>query len=92
MDDVKPLFADIKLPRQLGEGYFTGIGKRGPWIGFKRTPRGRARFVGLDEHEDPRTITLEKAKEIWSAKADSKTTSKRGNNGRTSHNKSKSKR
>lgn len=91
MDDVKPLFADIKLPRQLGEGYFTGIGKRGPWIGFKRTPRGRARFVGLDDNENPRTITLEKAKEIWSAKADSKTTSKRGNNGRTSHSRSKSK-
>lgn len=68
-DDVAPLFADVKLPRQLGDGYFTGIGKRGPWLGFKKTPRGRAKFVSLPDGEDPRALKLDRAKEVWSDKS-----------------------
>jgi DNA topoisomerase-1 len=64
-DAASKLFSEIKLPRQIGEGYFTGIGKRGPWIGFKKTPKGRAQFISLPDGNDPRTITLDDVKTIW---------------------------
>ena len=67
MDAVSTLFTEIKLPRQLGDGYFVGIGKRGAWIGFSKgkTRRARAKFVSMPEQFDPRTITLDEAKQAF---------------------------
>lgn len=61
---AEEMFAQVKLPRQLGEGYFTGIGKRGAWIGHSKgaSKRSRAVFVSAPENMDPRTVTLEEAK------------------------------
>lgn len=67
LDDIAGLFAETKLPRQLGEGFFTGIGKRGPWIGYKSKPRGKAKFKSLPDGNDPRTIELDTAKSIWNS-------------------------
>jgi topoisomerase IA-like protein len=73
MDDVSSLFTEVKLPRQLGEGYFVGIGKRGAWIGFSKgkTRRARAKFVSMPGELDPHTITLDEAKTAF-AQAGSK--------------------
>lgn len=64
---VEEMFAQVKLPRQLGEGYFTGIGKRGAWIGYSKgaSKRSRAVFVSAPEGMDPRTVTLEDAKKAF---------------------------
>jgi DNA topoisomerase-1 len=73
MDDVSSLFTEVKIPRQLGEGYFVGIGKRGAWIGFSKgkTRRARAKFVSMPDELDPHTITLDEAKTAF-AQAGSK--------------------
>jgi len=72
-DDVKELFAEVKLPRTLSDNFFVGIGKRGPWLGFKKTKTTKkAEFVSLPEGSDPRTITLAEAKKIWDDKKSAK--------------------
>lgn len=64
--DVEPLFAEVKLPRTLSQQFFVGIGKRGPWVGFKKTPKSRkAEFKPLPAEYDPRTISLAEAKKVW---------------------------
>jgi DNA topoisomerase-1 len=64
--DIEHLFAEVKLPRNLSPNYFTGIGKRGPWLAFKKTPKSkRAEFVSLPSELDPRTITIEEAQKVW---------------------------
>lgn len=64
--DIEPLFAEVKLPRTLNTQFFVGIGKRGPWIGFKKTPKSRkAEFKPLPAEYDPRTISLAEAKKVW---------------------------
>lgn len=64
--DVEPLYAEVKLPRNLSEQLFVGIGKRGPWLGYKASAKSRkATFVSLPEDKDPRTITLAEAKAVW---------------------------
>lgn len=66
LKDVAGLFAEVKLPRQLSDQYFTGIGKRGAYLGFKKTAKSRkADFKNLPEGYDPRTITLDEAKKVW---------------------------
>lgn len=69
LEDVSPAFQEIKLPRTLSSNFFTGIGKKGPWLGFKKTPKARrAEFKSLPDGLDPRTLTLEEAKRVWEGK------------------------
>jgi DNA topoisomerase-1 len=56
------------MPRQLGEGFFTGVGKRGAWLGWKKTSKGRASFTPLPEGYQQKTLTLDEAKTIWEKK------------------------
>ena len=88
LEDAEELFSQVKLPRQLCDGLFTGIGKRGPWLGHKNTSRGRAVFISLPEDEDPRTLAPERAAEIWSdwqmAKNAKKKSTRSGKAGRAS--------
>jgi topoisomerase IA-like protein len=65
LQDAEQMFSEVKLPRQLGDGFFTGIGKRGAWLGHKNAPRGRAVFISLPDGEDPRALSPDRAKEIW---------------------------
>lgn len=65
MKDVEPLFNEVALPRYLDDHFFTGIGKRGAYIGWKKTPKGRARFISMPDTMDPRTITLDEASAYW---------------------------
>lgn len=66
MDDVKDLFLEVKLPRTLSPQFFVGIGKKGGYIGFKKTVKTRrAEFKSLPDEVDPRTVSLDKVKEIW---------------------------
>lgn len=65
-DDVLPLFMEVKLPRNLDSHFFVGIGKRGPWMGYRKTAKSRkAQFKGLPDGYDPRTVTLEEVKALW---------------------------
>lgn len=69
LEEAQGHFAEIKLPRTLTPQLFTGIGKRGPWLGRKATPKARrAVFVSLPEGYDPRTITAEEAQAVWDEK------------------------
>lgn len=73
LDDVKHLFAEVKLPRTLSPNFFVGHGARGPWLGQKSNPKARrAVFVSLPEGLDPRTMTLEDAEKVWQDKQDAK--------------------
>lgn len=66
MEQIEPLYAEIKLPRTIDANFFTGIGKKGAWLGYKATARSRkATFVTLPEDLDPRTLTAAQAKEVW---------------------------
>lgn len=71
LSQVEPLFAETKLPRQLGKGFFTGLSKNpkkpGAWLGFSKgkTRRAKATFISLPEDKDPRTLTLEEAEALW---------------------------
>lgn len=66
LEDVMPLFMEVKLPRTLDAHFFVGIGKRGPWIGWKKTAKSRrAQFKSLPEGYDPRTVTLDEVRRIW---------------------------
>lgn len=69
LKDIASLFAEVKLPRTLSDNFFTGIGKRGPWLARKANAKARrAVFVGLPEEYDPRTMTLENAEQVWKDK------------------------
>lgn len=67
MNKAEQMFSQVKLPRQLGDGYFTGIGKRGAWIGHSKgaSKRSRAVFVSAPEGMDPRTVSLEDARKAF---------------------------
>ena len=66
LDDVLPLFVEVKLPRTLDSHFFVGVGKRGPWIGWKKTAKSRrAQSKSLPEGYDPRTVTLAEVQKIW---------------------------
>lgn len=63
---VEALFSEVKLPRTLSPQFFVGIGKKGQYLGHKANAKARkASFVSLPESYDPRTITLEEAKQVW---------------------------
>lgn len=66
---IAGMFSEIKLPRRLGEGFFTGIGKRGAWIGYSKgkTRKAKATFISAPDGMDPRTVTLEDVKAAWDA-------------------------
>jgi topoisomerase IA-like protein len=73
LKDVAGLFAEVKLPRTLSPQLFTGVGKRGPWLGWKSTPKSRrATFISLPEGMDPRTITADEAQQVWDEKQQAK--------------------
>lgn len=66
LKDVEALFAEVKLPRTLSDNFFVGIGKRGAWLGQKASAKSKkATFVSLPDGMDPRTITLDEAKQVW---------------------------
>lgn len=74
LNDVKELFNEIKLPRQLNTQFFVGEGKKGNYIGYKKTAKSRkALFINLPEEHDPRTVSLEKVKELWDKEQENKT-------------------
>lgn len=64
--DVAPLFDEIKLPRwSPDKKWLVGIGKKGAYMGMKRTLKGKPVFKGLDEQYDPRTISFADVKKMW---------------------------
>lgn len=71
--EVESLFQEVKLPRTLSDQFFTGIGARGPWLGYKTSAKAkRATFVSLPEGLNPRTLTKEEAEKVWQDKQDAK--------------------
>ena len=67
LEEVADLFEEVKLPRNLSEQYFVGVGKKGAYIGFKKTAKSRkAEFKSLPEDLDPRKVTLDEVKKVWS--------------------------
>lgn len=66
LKDVVDKFSEVKLPRNLSPNYFVGIGKRGAYIGYKKTAKSRkAQFKSLPEEYDPRTVSLEEVEKVW---------------------------
>lgn len=66
--DVKPLFAEVKLPRWSDDGkYLVGINKKGgQYAGFKATPKAkRLQFKDLPEEHNPRTVDFEVVKALF---------------------------
>lgn len=63
--DAEDMLKEIKLPRDLSPKLKVGIGKRGPWIGFKATPKGRMTFISLPDNLDPRTMSLDEGEKVW---------------------------
>lgn len=69
LEDIEGLFSEIKLPRTLSDNFFVGIGKKGQYVGFKKTAKTRrATFKSLPEEFDPRTVKLEDVKAFWESK------------------------
>lgn len=74
LKDVSGLFAEVKLPRwSPDKKWLIGIGKRGPYMGKKSSPRARPVFRSLPEEFDPRTVEFSKVEELWKI-ADAKKT------------------
>lgn len=72
LKDIQEMFAEVKMPRWSPDGkWLVGIGKKGPYIGKKSSPRGRPAFRGLPDGEDPKTVSFEKVQEFW-AEAEAK--------------------
>lgn len=66
LEDVEELFKEVKLPRNLSANFFVGIGKKGPWIGYKATAKSKkATFKSLPVEYNPRTVTLEEVEKVW---------------------------
>lgn len=66
LSDVEELFSEVKLPRwSPDKKWFVGIGKRGPYMGHKTSPQGRATFKKLPENVDPRTVSFDDVKKLW---------------------------
>lgn len=66
LDDVKSLFAEVKLPRwSQDKKWLVGIGKKGAYIGRKASPKGRPVFRSLSPDLDPRTVTFPEIETIW---------------------------
>lgn len=71
--DAEVLFGEVKLPRQLSDNFFTGIGKKGNYVGYKKTKATKkAVFKSLPEEYDPRTVTLEEVRAFWEEDSDKK--------------------
>lgn len=69
LNDVVSLFEKVKLPRHLSSTVFVGVGKRGAYIGTKKTAKSRrAVFYSLPEEYDVYTVTLEDVEKILSEK------------------------
>lgn len=66
MDDLKSMFAEVSLPRWSPDGsLFLGIGKKGPYIGYKKTKTSRPVFVSMPDGMDPRTVDFDEAKQYF---------------------------
>lgn len=66
LKDVEPLFTEVKLPRWSSDGLLlVGIGKKGPYMGKRKTKKARPVFKSLPEDLDPKTVSFDKIKEIW---------------------------
>lgn len=69
LDEVKHLFEEVKLPRNLSPNIFVGVGKKGAYIGYKKTVKSRkATFYSLPDEYDPRTVDLETVEKIMKEK------------------------
>jgi DNA topoisomerase-1 len=68
-DDVKGLFAEIKLPRWSPDSkWLVGLNSKTgkPYMGYKTTPKAkRLNFKPLPDGTDPRTITFDEVKALW---------------------------
>lgn len=68
LDDVRPLFDKIALPRWSKDNlFFVGIGKLGkPYIGHKKTARSKAaQFISMPEDMDVYTVPFDEVEEYW---------------------------
>jgi len=73
LENISFLFNEIKLPRNISDNFFTGIGKKGPWVGYKANSRSRKpTFFSLPEIFDPRTVTLAEVEELWKTEKEKK--------------------
>lgn len=66
LKDVAELFAEVKLPRwSPDKKWLVGIGKRGAYMGMKKTAKSRPVFKSLPEDVDPRTVSFDAVKKLW---------------------------
>lgn len=68
LEDVVPLFAEVKLPRWSDDGkYLVGINKKGgQYAGFKSTPKAKKlQFKELPKEYDPKTVDFKIVEELF---------------------------
>ena len=69
MEQAQEIYGEVKLPRWSPDGkWLVGIGKRGPYMGFKSTAKARPRFQSLEDGMDPRTVEFDAVKKLWEEK------------------------
>lgn len=77
LEDVLPLFREVRLPRHFDSHWFVGVSAKGnKYVAWKKTAKSRPKFATLPDEIDPRTVTLDEAKAIWEAKYDKTKTKK----------------
>lgn len=71
LKDVVERYAEVKLPRWSDDGlWLVGIGKKGPYIGHRKTKKARPVFKGFDG--DPKAATFDEVKQVWDDKEQAK--------------------
>ncbi len=66
LESVADRFQEVKLPRWSPDGkWLVGVGKRGVYVGYKASPRGRPIFRSPKSEIDPKTVSFDDVKKLW---------------------------